>query len=136
MTTKRKSIRHDMSSVLFRACYGHETSMSNLIATFQFDSHICYYILHTSFIVVTRFLVRCALHTSTSIFIIIWVVLWKSAHFYCFLMCLTIVLLCTIKYVIWSSWISRLSPILIWRYSPSKKTSSLVSYCFSKHTFN
>ncbi len=34
--------------------------------------------------------------------------------------------------VIWSSWISRLSAILILRYSPSKKTLSFVSYCFWK----
>ncbi len=37
--------------------------------------------------------------------------------------------------MIWSSWISRLSAILILRYSPSKKTTSFVSYCFSKPTF-
>ncbi len=36
---------------------------------------------------------------------------------------------------IWSSWISRLLAILILRYSLSKKTSFVVSYCFSKPTF-
>ncbi len=38
-------------------------------------------------------------------------------------------------YVIWSSWISHLSAILILRYSPSKETTSFGSYCFSKPTF-
>ena len=40
-----------------------------------------------------------------------------------------------ISYVIWSSWISRLSEILIFRYSPSKEATSFVSYCFSHPTF-
>ncbi len=39
------------------------------------------------------------------------------------------------SYMIWSRWISRLSAILILRYSPTKKTTSFVSYCFSKPTF-
>ncbi len=38
-------------------------------------------------------------------------------------------------YVIWSNWISRLSAILILRCIPSKKTTSFVSYYFSKPTF-
>ena len=38
-------------------------------------------------------------------------------------------------YVIWSSWTSHLSALLIVRYSLSKKTASFVSYCFSKPTF-
>ncbi len=37
--------------------------------------------------------------------------------------------------MIWSSWISHLLAILILRYSPSKKATSFVSYCFSKPTF-
>ncbi len=37
-------------------------------------------------------------------------------------------------YVIWSSWISCLLPILI-VLSPSKKITIFVSYCFSKPTF-
>ena len=41
---------------------------------------------------------------------------------------------CTVT-VIWSSWISRMSAILIVRYSPSKKTTYFVFYCFSKPTF-
>ena len=35
----------------------------------------------------------------------------------------------------WSSWISRLLAILITRYSPSKRTTTFVSYCVLKPTF-
>ena len=49
--------------------------------------------------------------------------------------CIKVMLLQTCTIVIWSSWITRLSAILILRYSSSKKTTSFVFYCFSKPTF-